>query len=429
MGKKLTKLPKIKYCKIYYDRHGGLRIYVRSQGKTHPEQMLNKIGTPEFEIEKGQKLQQLNQRTSKVVYSNNSLKSLYQKYIQSSAAEPLGFESYAPETKKRKKLRLEPIIKAHGHKLYTDMETRHVVQILDAKKDTPHASDNLRKDLLAMFNWALGRGICPKDFRNPVADTRRSKKVKKEDGSEAGHHTWTQKEFEQFQTYWPVGTMQRLALELLYYTGVRRSDVYRLGKFMIEPDGSLKFKVKKGTNILLPMHPELKRIIALTPIPKEENLYLNNRNGTYHFMRRIPGTTKFKKQSLKTADIIEARKLRDEIVIEMDGNPNVVPIVDENDTFLRSSTGNKFKSGDSFGNWFKDACDKAKLTNCSAHGIRKRLATDMKQSGATDNELKAMFNWQNDAQIKVYTATINNKKMAQQAIDKLNNERKKVKSV
>ena len=61
MGKKLTKLPKIKYCKIYYDRHGGLRIYVRSQGKTHPEQMLNKIGTPEFEIEKGQKLQQLNQ--------------------------------------------------------------------------------------------------------------------------------------------------------------------------------------------------------------------------------------------------------------------------------------------------------------------------------------------------------------------------------
>ena len=74
-------------------------------------------------------------------------------------------------------------------------------------------------------------------------------------------------------------------------------------------------------------------------------------------------------------------------------------------------------------------CDKAKLTNCSAHGIRKRLATDMKQSGATDNELKAMFNWQNDAQIKVYTATINNKKMAQQAIDKLNNERKKVKSV
>ena len=48
---------------------------------------------------------------------------------------------------------------------------------------------------------------------------------------------------------------------------------------------------------------------------------------------------------------------------------------------------------------------------------------------ATDNELKAMFNWQNDAQIKVYTATINNKKMAQQAIDKLNNERKKVKSV
>ena len=45
----------------------------------------------------------------------------------------------------------------------------------------------------------------------------------------SGWHSWTPEEVEIFEKCHPIGTRPRLALALLMYTGVRRSDVVRLG--------------------------------------------------------------------------------------------------------------------------------------------------------------------------------------------------------
>ena len=47
---------------------------------------------------------------------------------------------------------------------------------------------------------------------------------------EIGHHTWTQDELDRFEAHWPVGTRERLAYDLLLYTGLRRGDAVRLGR-------------------------------------------------------------------------------------------------------------------------------------------------------------------------------------------------------
>ena len=52
---------------------------------------------------------------------------------------------------------------------------------------------------------------------------------------------WTADEIAAFRGKWAIGTMQRLAFELLHYTGARMSDAVRLGPGMIDNDGWLTF--------------------------------------------------------------------------------------------------------------------------------------------------------------------------------------------
>ncbi len=55
-----------------------------------------------------------------------------------------------------------------------------------------------------------------------------------------------------------------------------------------------------------------------------------------------------------------------------------------------------------FGNWFGDACGKAKLDK-SLHGLRKLAATLAANGGATAHELMSQFGWTTVAQAEVYT--------------------------
>ena len=61
-----------------------------------------------------------------------------------------------------------------------------------------------------------------------------------------------------FESRWPSGTRERLALALLLYTGVRRSDVVGIGRQHIR-DGRISVtQAKTGHAIRLPIHPTLK---------------------------------------------------------------------------------------------------------------------------------------------------------------------------
>jgi integrase len=63
---------------------------------------------------------------------------------------------------------------------------------------------------------------------------------------ESKDSTWTEAEIEQYRRYWPIGSVARLALELLYETGARgRSDAIRLGWKDIDDGGELVFTPRK----------------------------------------------------------------------------------------------------------------------------------------------------------------------------------------
>ncbi len=64
----------------------------------------------------------------------------------------------------------------------------------------------------------------------------------------SGHKEWQQADIEVFRKRWGPETQQRLALELLQWTGARISDVVKLGPQMVGRDGLLTYTQTKTGN-------------------------------------------------------------------------------------------------------------------------------------------------------------------------------------
>jgi integrase len=180
--------------------------------------------------------------------------------------------------------------------------------------------------------------------------------VRKVRYSTAGFHTWTIEEVRQFEARHPIGTKARLALALLLYLGVRRGDVVTLGRQHVK-DGWLRF---------------------------------------------IPRKTSYRRQRMSEKPVLPI--LADIIAKSPTGDL----------TYLVTAYGKPFTAA-GFGGWFRERCNEAGLSHCSAHGLRKAGASIAAENGATDRQLMALFDWDTAAQANVYTAAADRKRLAGEA--------------
>ena len=102
------------------------------------------------------------------------------------------------------------------------LQTEHLEVLRDRKAHVPNAQVNRVKAIKALFKWALTKKLV---LINPARDLTVDPAP-----DHGGHHSWTVEEVRQFEERHPTGTKARLALALLLWTGVRRSDLVRLGK-------------------------------------------------------------------------------------------------------------------------------------------------------------------------------------------------------
>lgn len=293
---------------------------------------------------------------------SGSLRDLIEGYYKSA-----NYKSLNPRTQRTRRGVLDHICssvadtptgpKVRGMLPYAQMMPKHVRAIRDEKLDFPEAANTRMKALGQVFRWAMENDLVKTDPTEPV-DYLRS-------GSE-GFHTWTVEEVRQYEAVHPIGSKARLALALLLFTGVRRSDVVKLGRHM-ERDGVLHFTETKGAGSRalgrkktidakkrsLPMLPALRAIIDATP--SGQLVYL---------------VTQF-------------------------GKPFTAP---------------------GFGNKFREWCDEAGLKHCSAHGCRKAGARIAAENGATAHQLMAIFGWETLRQAEVYTRNANRTLLAEQAM-------------
>lgn len=168
-----------------------------------------------------------------------------------------------------------------------------------------------------------------------------------------GYYRWNEENIAQFRAFWPLGTKARLALELVLWTGARRKDAH-----------------------------------VMAP-PK---------NG------RIGDTAS---KTGKEMDVKVAPALQEAI--------DAMPAVGIT-TLLVTEYGNPFSVA-GFGNWFKDKCRDAGLPQCSLHGLRKALARRAADLEASQQQLKALGQWSNDSEVKIYVEGANRRRLAESALD------------
>lgn len=227
--------------------------------------------------------------------------------------------------------------------------TPKAVRILrDRKLDFPEAANERLKAIRRLFVWAVAEDLLK---ANPARE------VPYFSTASQGHHTWTVEEVAQFEARHPIGTKARLALALLLYLGVRRSDVVLLGRQHAR-NGWIKFTQAKNRN-------------------------------------RKPITTEIPALPI-LQDIIEKSPTGDL-------------------TYLVTQFNRPFTHG-GFGNWFRRRCNEAGLRHCSAHGLRKAGATVAAENGATEHQLMAIFGWLTPKQAALYTRAARPKKLAGDAM-------------
>jgi integrase len=317
------------------DRHGNVRIYFRRKGE-RKVRLKEVPGTAAFEAEykrafSGEALPVSPRRLGAAM--PGTMRWLCEQYYASAK-----FQSLAPSTRKVRRAILDEICQRAGDFRFATMEARHVAKLRDEKTSFPEAANNRVKALRQLFGWATSP-----EYRyatkNPARDVGKLRS-KNPDGIRA----WSEADAARYEARHPVGTKARLAFDLLLYTGVRRSDVVRLGPQM-ERDGKLVFSETKGnTRIVksheLPILPPLRQSIAATQIG--HLVYLVTPWGKPH-------------------------------------------------------------SAKAFGNWFKKRCREAELEGLSAHGLRKLGAQRCAEAGASEHQLMALFGWTNPQQAALYT--------------------------
>jgi integrase len=87
-------------------------------------------------------------------------------------------------------------------------------------------------------------------------------------------------------------------------------------------------------------------------------------------------------------------------------------------TFLTTQFGKPFTAA-GFGNWFREQCDVAGLSHCSAHGLRKAAARRLAEAGCTEHEIAAITGHASLREIVRYTKAADQKRLAQAAMIKI----------
>jgi integrase len=352
------------------DRHGNIRIYFRLK-KGQPKIRLKALpGTEEFDTEYRRALTAKLRPPAEAASAGDNvgpakpgtLRWLCQQYLASSS-----FNGQADSTRRQRRAVLDWVChqkiregssEKAGNLPFARMEPKHVATLRDKKKG-PEAANSVTRALRALFTWAVSPDY-GHATNNPAAQVSFL-----DSKNPNGIAPWTEGDVALYEARHPLGTKARLALDLLLYTGVRRSDVVRLGPQMERwfaetlPDGSvvqiqkLVFAETKGRERIvkrheLPILPPLRRSIDATAIG--HLVYLTSRSGHPHTVQ-------------------------------------------------------------GFADWFARQCRMAGLTGRSAHGLRKLGAQRCVQAGATVHQLMALFGWTTLDQAELYTREANRAKL------------------
>jgi integrase len=337
--------PRLPYLQLETTRHGKTAWYVR-RSKGPRTRMRAKFGTPEFDAEY-QAAVNGTARPKKGAPATSTLAWLIARYRESGAWEVL-----SPATRRLRENIFRHVLETAGDTPFVRINTVAINAGIERRTKTPSQAKHFLDSMRGLFKWAVRNNHVKVD---PTAGVDKPQQKKTE-----GYVPWTEEMVEAYERRWPLGTYQRVWLDVLLYTGLRCGDAVRFGRQHVR-DGVGRIKTEKtGTPVTLPILPVLAETLAAGPV----------------------------------GDL----------------------------TFIVGGTGQPLTKG-SFGNAFSKACRAAGVIG-TAHGVRKIAATRAANAGATVAQLEAIFGWNGGRMASLYTQSADRQRLAQEAMHKLVNNKR-----
>lgn len=337
--------PRPPYLSRERNRHGTPVWYVRVGGKRI--RIRETYGTPEFDAA------YLAALAGKAVVKKaapdvaaGTLKWLIDQYRDTAAWQ----HELSTATRRQRDNIYKQIITTSGNVSCALITKADIERGRERRAATPHQARHFLDAMRALFRWAHKTAHVKRDPSTGVQNPARPRNE--------GFAPWDEGDVSAYEQRWLVGTRQRVWLDVLLYTGLRRGDAARLGRQHIR-DGVAYLKTEKtDTQVALPILPILAQTLSAGPC----------------------------------GDL----------------------------TFIVGANGRPMTK-ESFGNAFRGAVSAAGVSK-SAHGLRKIAATRCAENGATTAQMNAIFGWTGERMALHYIETANRKKMAADAMHKLMNE-------
>jgi integrase len=327
-------------------RHGKLVWYVRRvvDGVRIAVRLRAAYGTPEFDAEYRAAFDGPVAAKKRVESVSGSLTWLWCRY-----RETAGWAGLSPVTRKARENIMRKVLVAASETPCGKIKRSDILAALDQMAATPNQARHFLDTMRKLFGWAV---LAQPDHVkvDPTVGVKNPKQ-----GKTNGFPIWTEDDVERYQARWAVGTKERVWLDVLLYTGLRRGDAVTIGRQHVR-NGVATLRTEKSqrtVTVTLPILPVLARTLAAGPCA--ELAFICGASGK--------------------------------------------PLVKE-----------------SFGNLFREACNAAGVFEKSAHGLRKAGATRAADNGATVHELEAIFGWTGGGMAALYTRTADRKRASMRAM-------------
>ncbi|EPR17576.1 hypothetical protein M527_16085 [Sphingobium indicum IP26] len=350
------------YVTRFVDRHGKERLRFRRHG--YPSRYFTAaLGTKAFKLEYDRynspdAIAQASEEAHQARLVPGSIGDLLRRYL--AVPERLG-PSEVTQTKIRQILerfaqgREDRPVAAVRFEHIDSIISRARIKTVDEKGRVfggNEAAKKLRKELRRLFAFARKLGWIS---TNPVDD---SEEVRVSPGERStGFYTWTEQDIAAYRNRWPLGTKQRLAMELMLWTDQRKVDAIHLGRQHVKSGKFVIRQSKTGKLLRLPIAPQL--AAAIDAMPPTDSM-----------------------------------------------------------CFLVTEWGKPF-SVKGFGGWFRDQCNAAGLPRCTAHGLRKATMRRMAELEMPNKTMKSVSGHSKDDEVARYTQAADQARLADDAIRRL----------
>jgi len=335
--------PRPPYLSREVTRHGNAVWYVRRNGKR--VRIRAEFGTVDFEAEY-QSAISCTPRGDPKGPSQGTLAWLIERYRDSATWTRL-----SAATKRQRENIFLHVMQSAGMQHFAKITSTTIIAGRERRAATPAQARNFLDAMRGLFRWAADARLVKADPTVGVKNPPRKKG--------GGFRPWSEDDVTAYEKRWPIGTRQRVWLDVLLYTGLRRGDAVRLGRQHIRDEIVVIKTEKTDTEVTLPILPVLAATLNTGPC----------------------------------GDL----------------------------AFIAGENGRPLKK-ESFGNLFRQACRAAGVLG-SAHGVRKIAATRAANAGATVAQLEAIFGWQGGTMAALYTRMADRRRLAKEAMHMLRNEK------